>query len=123
MISFLLSYVFIKSTLALASLELETTKIDCSANGTLQKCPSPCPETCEFLSASCFNKCGGPCVCKEGYIIDPDRRICVLKSDCPASMRQTTLRRHYPVNIEYFGSYILFNLTDYKSIELKIPKG
>ncbi|KAH8245837.1 hypothetical protein KR038_004592, partial [Drosophila bunnanda] len=108
------TYLIFYSILALASSKLDISNIDCSINGTLAKCPSACPDTCEFVSRTCIKKCGGPCVCKEGYIIDGDRHICVLKSDCPAEVRQTTVRRHYPVNIKYFGSSMLFNFTEYK---------
>ncbi|KAH8254363.1 hypothetical protein KR032_009682, partial [Drosophila birchii] len=102
------------SILALTSSDLDISNIDCTINGTLAKCPTACPETCEFVSRYCSNKCGGPCVCKEGYIIDGDRHICVLKSDCPADLKQTTVNRHYAVNIKYFGSSMLFNFTEYK---------
>ncbi|EDW31590.1 accessory gland peptide 62F [Drosophila persimilis] len=99
----------------------EQPEVDCTVNGTLALCPSPCPETCEFLSETCTNECGGPCVCKEGYIIDGDLRICVLRSDCPVELQQTTIHLHYPVNIKYFGSYLIHNdSTDYKSWEVRI---
>ncbi|BFG06033.1 accessory gland protein Acp62F-like [Drosophila madeirensis] len=100
----------------------DDAEVDCTVNGTLAVCPPACPETCEFVSETCSDECGGPCVCREGYIIDGDRKICVLKSDCPAELKQTTIRRHYPVNIKYFGSYLIFNdTTDYKSWEVRIP--
>nr|XP_016941501.1 accessory gland protein Acp62F [Drosophila suzukii] len=59
-------------------------KIDCTDNGTQAHCPTACPETCEYKEKSnCLLICGGPCVCKPGYVISRDIPACVLRSDCP----------------------------------------
>ncbi|XP_037720881.1 accessory gland protein Acp62F [Drosophila subpulchrella] len=59
-------------------------KIDCTENGTQADCPTYCPETCEYKGKSkCLLICGGPCVCKPGYVINRDIPACVLRSDCP----------------------------------------
>ncbi|XP_022222738.1 accessory gland protein Acp62F-like [Drosophila obscura] len=100
----------------------DESEVDCTVNGTMAMCPSPCPETCEFLSEHCTVECGGPCVCKEGYIINGNLKSCVLKADCPAELKQTKIRLHYPVNIKFFGSYLIHNdTTDYKRWEVRTP--
>ncbi|KAH8277574.1 hypothetical protein KR018_001453 [Drosophila ironensis] len=101
------------------SSEIDLSKVDCSVmNAVWDKCPSPCPETCEFLSATCFNACGGPCVCRDDYVMDGDRKTCVLRSECPLDLRQRTVKWHFPITIKYFGSYILYNLTDSELVEV-----
>ncbi|KAH8246186.1 hypothetical protein KR038_002353, partial [Drosophila bunnanda] len=63
--------------------------VDCTVNGTEWSCPSLCPETCEFSGfGPCHRKCGYPCVCKKGYIIDQRIPACVLRTDCPKDVVQ-----------------------------------
>ncbi|XP_017034133.1 accessory gland protein Acp62F-like [Drosophila kikkawai] len=62
---------------------------DCTANGTQTSCPPNCPETCESNGVGlCDRSCGGPCVCKPGYVIDQRIPACVLRSDCPKDVVQ-----------------------------------
>ncbi|XP_044317607.1 accessory gland protein Acp62F [Drosophila rhopaloa] len=64
-------------------------KIDCTVNGTQKECPYACPETCEYNGVGpCVKICGGPCVCKPGYVINQRIPACVLRSDCPAGVVQ-----------------------------------
>ncbi|XP_039488246.2 accessory gland protein Acp62F [Drosophila santomea] len=60
-------------------------KIDCAKNGTqADYCPTACPETCDSKGKpNCILICGGPCVCKPGYIVNRMIPACVLQSDCP----------------------------------------
>ncbi|KAH8296498.1 hypothetical protein KR054_007079, partial [Drosophila jambulina] len=73
--------------------------IDCTVNGTMERCPTPCPETCKFNGeGACNRSCGHPCVCKPGYIIDERIPACVLRSDCPKDVVQvkgTTRLRNF----------------------------
>ncbi|EDV50336.1 accessory gland protein Acp62F [Drosophila erecta] len=63
---------------------IESRRIDCTANGTMMHCPTACPETCEYSGIGpCIRMCGGPCVCKPGYVINERIPACVLRSDCP----------------------------------------
>ncbi|KAH8242549.1 hypothetical protein KR032_012407, partial [Drosophila birchii] len=65
-------------------------KVDCTVNGTQTRdCTPSCPETCELNGdGGCIRMCGGPCVCKPGYVIDPSIPACVLRSDCPKDVVQ-----------------------------------
>ncbi|KAH8233237.1 hypothetical protein KR026_005858 [Drosophila bipectinata] len=108
---FIFSYL-ISTILLINSAKIDLLKVDCSfLNATWEPCPSPCPETCEFLSRTCLEGCGGPCACRDGYIMDGDRKSCVLRSECPAGMKQRTVEWHYPITIKYFGCYRFLNLT------------
>ncbi|EDV52101.1 accessory gland protein Acp62F [Drosophila erecta] len=63
-------------------------KIDCTINGTqADDCPTACPETCDSNGqANCILICGGPCVCKPGYVVNRMIPACVLRSDCPRNL-------------------------------------
>ncbi|KPU78827.1 uncharacterized protein Dana_GF26872, partial [Drosophila ananassae] len=41
-----------------------------------------------FVGYDPLKVCGGPCVCKKGYIIDTSIPACVLRSDCPKDVDQ-----------------------------------
>ncbi|KAH8321412.1 hypothetical protein KR074_003947 [Drosophila pseudoananassae] len=111
-IFYIFSYL-IPNILLITSSKIDLSKVDCSfLNATWESCPSPCPETCEFLSRTCPVGCGGPCACRDGYIMDGDRKSCVLRSQCPAGMKQRIVEWHYPITIKYFGFYRFLNLTD-----------
>ncbi|XP_017112467.1 accessory gland protein Acp62F [Drosophila elegans] len=75
-------------------------KIDCTINGTQENCPTACPETCQSKGKeNCLLICGGPCVCKPGYIINRKIPACVLRSDCPKNVKQGAKgRRIYNFN-------------------------
>ncbi|EDW93899.1 accessory gland protein Acp62F [Drosophila yakuba] len=63
---------------------IESWDFGCTVNGSLASCPSACPETCEYSGIGpCVDMCGGPCVCKPGYVINERIPACVLRSDCP----------------------------------------
>ncbi|XP_043646378.1 accessory gland protein Acp62F [Drosophila teissieri] len=63
---------------------IESFDFGCTVNGSLAVCPSVCPETCEYSGIGpCVQMCGGPCVCKPGYVINERIPACVLRSDCP----------------------------------------
>lgn len=74
--------------LALGSFDLSICGPDCSINGTYQRCPGSCPDTCKAKDQPCNHDCGGPCVCNKGYVIDNSIPACVLLSDCPAGVEQ-----------------------------------
>ncbi|KAH8418309.1 hypothetical protein KR222_009570, partial [Zaprionus bogoriensis] len=91
--------------LALTSIGLylaEEHKPDCTVNGTIADCPSSTPETCRANPGKYTEECIGPCVCKEGYIINTDIPACVLRADCPAYLRQFK-GVEYVTNFPYFG--------------------
>lgn len=69
-------------------------KVDCSVNGTQTDCPTACPETCDTKGKpNCTLICGGPCVCKPGYVINRMIPACVLRSDCPRNVLQSDRTR------------------------------
>lgn len=78
---------------------------DCTVNGTYTECPTSCPETCKAKNRLCTRDCGGPCVCKEGYIIDNSIPACVLRTDCPAGVIQSDddSETEFVDNFPYFG--------------------
>ncbi|KAH8328896.1 hypothetical protein KR074_012054 [Drosophila pseudoananassae] len=75
----------------------------CPPNATTSFCSSRCEETCLYKSRGCPPRiCGGPCVCRMGYIIDEQRSGCVLRKDC--SEQQVEVPSYEVTSVAYFGA-------------------
>ncbi|KAH8284514.1 hypothetical protein KR018_002445 [Drosophila ironensis] len=77
--------------------------LKCPPNATTSFCSSRCEETCHYKSRGCSPRiCGGPCVCRMGYIIDEQRKGCVLRRDCRET--QVEVPSYEVSSVELFGA-------------------
>lgn len=90
-----------------SGLSIGFSEPDCTANGTLVGCTTACPETCKTKNTNqpCYLACGGPCKCKEGYIIDTSIPTCVLRADRPAGIVQSQTEEENVFNFPNFSPY------------------
>ncbi|XP_030387893.1 uncharacterized protein LOC115634369 [Scaptodrosophila lebanonensis] len=96
--------------------------LNCGQNGTISFCSSRCEETCKYKSRGCPPRiCGGPCVCKQGYIIDEDLPGCVLRADC--RVQQLEVPSHEVTSLEQYGAnYGNSSLLERKFVSFQKPK-
>ncbi|KAH8290599.1 hypothetical protein KR054_004353, partial [Drosophila jambulina] len=77
--------------------------LQCGKNATKSLCSSRCEETCKYKSLGCPPRvCGGPCVCRMGYVIDEIKKDCVLRREC--SEQQVEVPSYEVTSVLGFGA-------------------